>query len=248
MPTADTAAIRLGVNIDHIATLRNARGTPYPSVVAAALASQANGADGITAHLREDRRHVKDADLFDLKAAISLPLNMEMANTDEMVAIALTLQPHMVTLVPERREELTTEGGLDVITHQAALTRSTQALTDAGIRVSLFIEPDNAQVDASKAIGAELVEFHTGKYCHQHLAGDPTGSELQRLHAAAQYAVDSGVIVNAGHGLTQDNVGPVLSLPGLYELNIGHAIVADAVVMGMGEAVATMNRLLKQGR
>ncbi len=245
MPNTSPTAIRLGVNIDHIATLRNARGTPYPSVVDAALASEANGADGITAHLREDRRHVKDADLFDLKAAISVPLNMEMANTAEMVAIALKLQPHMVTLVPERREELTTEGGLDVITHQQSLTSATQALNDAGIRVSLFIEPDNAQVDASKATGAELVEFHTGKYCNQHLAGDPTGSELQRLHTASQYAVEQGIVVNAGHGLTQDNVKPVLSLPGLYELNIGHAIVADAVVMGMGQAVASMNNLLK---
>lgn len=233
----------LGVNIDHVATLRNARGGVVPDPVTAALVAEANGADGITAHLREDRRHIRDEDMKALKERIGTRLNMEMANTDEMVAIALELKPYMVTLVPERRQELTTEGGLDVAGNLASLTENTKKLQDAGIKVSMFIDADEAQVRASKASGALMVEFHTGPYCEAF--GTPEqAKKLDLLMKAAQLAVDFGIEVNAGHGLNYDNVQPILAMPGLWELNIGHSIVSEAVFTGLASAVSRMKTLI----
>ncbi|HEY9746955.1 MAG TPA: pyridoxine 5'-phosphate synthase [Oculatellaceae cyanobacterium] len=233
----------LGVNIDHVATLRNARGGRVPDPIEAALIAEAHGADGITAHLREDRRHIRDEDIRALKARIKTRLNMEMANTDEMVGIALDVKPYMVTLVPERRQELTTEGGLDVVTHRDALKRNIQKLHDAGIKVSLFIDPDLAQVYASQEVGARIVEFHTGAYCETF--GQPENAEkLSLLMEASKKAVELGIEVNAGHGLNYENVKPILSLPGLNELNIGHSIVSQAVFIGIGPAVRKMKDLL----
>lgn len=233
----------LGVNIDHVATLRNARGGVVPDPIEAALISEAHGADGITAHLREDRRHIKDADMAALKQKIGTRLNMEMANTDEMVAIALSLKPYMVTLVPERRQELTTEGGLDVMGHLQSLQENISKLQNAGIKVSLFIDADLAQVEASKASGATIIELHTGPYCEAF--GTPKQTEkLDLLMKAAVHAVQLGIEVNAGHGLNCDNVEPVLALPGLVELNIGHSIISDAVFCGLGPAVRRMKDLI----
>lgn len=233
----------LGVNIDHVATLRNARGGLVPDPVAAALIAEANGADGITAHLREDRRHIRDEDMKALKEKISTRLNMEMANTDEMVSIALNLKPHMVTLVPERRQELTTEGGLDVVSSLEAITKSTRRLMDAGILVSLFIDADIRQVEATCESGAPILEFHTGAYCEAY--GTPNQQDrLNLLMRAAARAVELGIEVNAGHGLNYDNVGPVLALPGLVEFNIGHSIVSEAVFTGIGPAVRRMKDLI----
>jgi len=233
----------LGVNIDHVATIRNARGGAVPDPIQAALIAEANGADGITAHLREDRRHIKDADMKALKERIATRLNMEMANTDEMVSIALSLRPYMVTLVPERRQELTTEGGLDVITHQTAIRENTQRLQDAGIKVSLFIDADAAQVEASKATGAAIIEFHTGPYCEA-FGGPEQQTKLDLLIKAAAQAVSLGIEVNAGHGLNFENVQPILSMPGLWELNIGHSLVSEAVFTGLGPAVRRMKDLI----
>ncbi len=234
---------QLGVNIDHVATLRNARGGVLPDPVEAALVAEANGADGITAHLREDRRHIRDADMKALKQKIATRLNMEMANTDEMVGIALALKPYMVTLVPERRQELTTEGGLDVISNLASITKSAHQLQAAGIKVSLFIDADMAQVEASKQSGAGIVEFHTGPYCE---AFDMPSApdKLALLMQAARRSVELNIEVNAGHGLNYENVGPILALPGLVELNIGHSIISEAVLSGLGPAVARMKELI----
>lgn len=233
----------LGVNIDHVATLRNARGGTAPDPVAAALIAEEHGADGITAHLREDRRHIRDADMRELKARIATRLNMEMANTPEMVTFALRLRPYMVTLVPEHRQELTTEGGLDVISHREALRGTARKLQDAGIRVSLFVDPDLRQLDASQATGAEIIEFHTGAYCE---AKDVIARQatLDALLGGAQHAMDLGLEVNAGHGLNYENVGPVLALAGLKELNIGHSIISEAIFCGLGPAVRRMKDLL----
>jgi pyridoxine 5-phosphate synthase len=237
--------VSLGVNIDHVATLRNARGGDYPDPIKAALLAEENGADGITAHLREDRRHIKDADLKNLKAAISTRLNMEMANTEEMVGIALQLKPYMVTLVPERREEVTTEGGLDVVRFESAILGSTKQLQDAGILVSLFITPELAQIEASQRTGAELIEFHTGPYCeafyHQKT---PPQEELKALLDGAKTSQALGLRVNAGHGLNVDNVQPILAMAGLEELNIGHSLIGDAIYMGLGEAVRRMKQVI----
>jgi pyridoxine 5-phosphate synthase len=233
----------LGVNIDHVATVRNARGGQRPDPVQAALISEEHGADGITAHLREDRRHIKDEDMRRMKARIKTRLNMEMGNTPEMVAIALALKPYMVTLVPERREELTTEGGLNVITHLEALRSSTEKFTQAGIKVSLFIDPDLEQVKASKETGAQIIEFHTGQYCEAF--GTPHEVPLMKqLWDGAQACVQLGIEVNAGHGLDYDNVKPLLSLPGLVEFNIGHSLVSEAVFTGLGPAVRRMKDLI----
>ena len=233
----------LGVNIDHVATLRNARGGFVPDPIQAALLAEAHGADGITAHLREDRRHIRDEDMWALKQQIKTRLNMEMANTDEMVGIALDLKPYMVTLVPERRQELTTEGGLDVIGPRQALQQNIQKLHAGGIRVSLFIDADLKQVQASADVGARIVEFHTGPYC-EGFRYPQNAEKLQLLRQAADRAVTLGIEVNAGHGLNYENVAPILTLPGLVELNIGHSIVSEAIFSGLGPAVRRMKDLI----
>jgi pyridoxine 5-phosphate synthase len=236
--------VRLHVNVDHVATLRNARGTAYPDPVRAAEACLAAGADGITAHLREDRRHIVDADvplLRDVCARARRTFNLEMAATDEMVAIALRVRPDVCTLVPERREERTTEGGLDVVGGGEELARRVRTLAGAGIRVSLFIAADGAQIDRSRAAGAVQIELHTGEYAHGH------SGELSRLADGARRAHAAGLEVAAGHGLTQANVPPVVSLPEVVELNIGHAIVSDAVFAGLPETVKAYRLAIERG-
>ena len=233
--------VRLGVNIDHVATVRNARGGAHPDPVRAARAALEAGADGITAHLREDRRHITDPDI-DALSALCLqadrPLNLEMAVTDEMLAIALKHRPHAACLVPERREEVTTEGGLDVLGQVARIRPVVAVLSDAGIRVSLFIEPDPAQVDAAVAVGAHVVEFHTGRYCH--VAGEDRAGEFDRLKAAAERAAGSGLEVHAGHGLDYDTAAHMLRIPQVRELNIGHFLIGEAVFVGLQTAVRRM--------
>ena len=237
---------RLGVNIDHVATVRNARGTAYPDPVRAALLACEAGADGITAHLREDRRHIRDEDMRRLKEALPAPLNFEMAQTDEMVEIASAIRPHAVCLVPERREELTTEGGLDAAGLGAALGARVQALAAAGIRVSLFIEPDPAQLRAAVALGAPVVELHTGRSCE--LAGEAQQAELERIRSAAALAEELGLECHAGHGLTYDNVGPVAAIPTVAELNIGHFLVGEAIFVGLVETVRRMRAAMDRAR
>lgn len=237
--------VTLGVNIDHVATVRNARGGSEPDPIHAALLAEEFGADGITAHLREDRRHITDADIYALKQRIKTRLNMEMAATDEMVTIARDVLPYMVTLVPERREELTTEGGLDVAKQLTHLTKQVALLQEKNIMVSLFIGPDAQQIQAAQQTGAEAVEFHTGEYSHAFLSGPAHATyHLKNLIEAAKYAQEFGLEVNAGHGLTYDNVGPILQIPGLQELNIGHNIIAKAMFTGLGPAVQEMKALL----
>lgn len=228
--------MHLGVNIDHIATLRQARKMTYPDPVESVDLCLAGGADGITAHLREDRRHIQDADMRRLASMPGLHLNMEMAATNEMVAICCELQPAACCLVPEKREELTTEGGLDVVTHRARLESVVERLTDAGVRVSMFIDPDPAQVEASHAIGAPVVELHTGHYAN--VEGDAREAELARIARAATRAAELGLAVHAGHGLTLGNLMPVAALRKIEGLNIGHAIIADAIFKGLKQAVA----------
>lgn len=239
--------VNLGVNIDHVATLRNARGGILPDPVMAAQVAEANGATGITAHLREDRRHIRDNDLHALKTVLKTRLNMEMANTPEMVSIALSLKPYMVTLVPERRQELTTEGGLDVIPNFDALHESIQALQKANILVSLFIDADLQQVEMSGKTCARFIELHTGPYCEAFDSPEQP-KKLAKLMDAAAHAVKLGIEVNAGHGLNYENVGPILALPGLVELNIGHSIISEAVFTGLGPAVRRMKDLLSPSR
>ncbi|KXV69643.1 pyridoxine 5'-phosphate synthase [Acetobacter malorum] len=236
MTTTSRPAIRLGVNIDHVATVRNARGGAHPDPVAAALLAVQSGADGITAHLREDRRHIRDADLQRLRTEVEAPLNMEMAATDEMVALACKLLPHACCIVPERREELTTEGGLDVAGQLAALKPRVQALAEKSIRVSLFIDPDPAQIKAAAAAGAQVVELHTGAYA------EGRAGELERLRAAATQAAAAGLEVHAGHGLTYENVGLVAALPEIMELNIGHFLIGQAIFDGLPTVIQTMKR------
>jgi pyridoxine 5-phosphate synthase len=235
--------IRLHVNVDHVATLRNARGTPYPDPVAAARVCLEAGATGITAHLREDRRHIIDDDMTRLREAVRPPaiLNMECAATDEMIGIAKRIRPECVTLVPERREERTTEGGLDVVGGGSALAARVRALLDARLKVSLFIAPDPAQIRGSKALGAQQVELHTGEYAH---AAQP--AEIARLAEGAKLAHGLGLEVAAGHGLTRDNVGALVRIPEIVELNIGHAMVADAIFMSMAGSVKAMLEALKR--
>jgi pyridoxine 5-phosphate synthase len=228
--------IRLGVNIDHVATVRNARGVAYPDPVRAAEIAIAAGADGITAHLREDRRHIRDADMQALKDRITKPLNFEMAATDEMMAIALLIKPHAVCLVPEKRTEITTEGGLDVIGGHNHLKPYIAHLLEAGIRVSLFIDPDTKQLDMARALGAPVVELHTGSYAHH----PDDRRELERLQVAAAHAGKLGLECHAGHGLTTANVAPIAVLPNVIELNIGHFLVGEAIMVGMAEAVRVM--------
>jgi len=236
-----TQLVRLGVNIDHVATVRNARGGSHPDPVRAAREALAAGADGITAHLREDRRHITDADiaaLSDLCAEAGKPLNLEMAVTDEMLAIALRHRPHAACLVPERREEVTTEGGLAVAGHEARIAPVVAALAKAGIRVSLFIEPSPQQVEAAQAVGAQVVEFHTGRYCH--LSSDDRATEFERLQAAAGRAADLGLEVHAGHGLDYGTAADMLAIPEIRELNIGHFLVGEAVFVGLTTAIHRM--------
>ena len=236
--------MRLHVNVDHVATLRNARGTPYPSPVRAADECLAAGAHGITAHLREDRRHIVDDDVRALRALCAgagRTFNLEMAATDEMVRIALHARPDVCTLVPERREERTTEGGLDVVAGGAELAARVKALLDAGIKVSLFIAADDGQIERSRAIGGAQVELHTGEYAHGR------EGELARLRAGARSAHRLGLEVAAGHGLTQDNVPPLVAVPEIVELNIGHAVVGDAVFVGLREAVHAYRSAIERG-
>ncbi len=240
------SAIMLGVNIDHVATLRQARGGRAPDPLLAALVAEQWGADGITLHLREDRRHIQDRDVTALRSALQTRMNLEMAATEEMIAIALRVQPQDVCLVPERRAEVTTEGGLDVAGQLEAIAGACRRLAAGGIRVSLFIDPDDAQVDAAARAGAPVVELHAGAYAEAE--GSGRARELSRLADAAKRATGSGLVVNAGHGLDYHNVQPVAALPELAELNIGHAIVARAVMSGMGPAVAEMKRLMQAAR
>jgi len=235
--------IQLGVNIDHVATLRQARGTRYPSPVQAALMAENAGADSITLHLREDRRHIQDADVHILRGILRTKMNLEMAVTEEMIAIALQVKPQDVCLVPERRQELTTEGGLDVAGQRARIADACARLAAAGCRVSLFIDPDPAQLEAAHAAGAPVVEIHTGRYADA-TSESEAAEELGRIRAAAEQARSLGMQVNAGHGLHYHNVQAVAAIPGMSELNIGHAIVAEALFLGWDGAVREMKRLM----
>jgi len=241
-----TARLRLGVNIDHVATVRNARGGDHPDPVRAAEIAAKAGADGITAHLREDRRHITDPDIERLMAAISLPLNLEMAATEEMLGIALRHRPHAACIVPERRQERTTEGGLDADGHRETLAPIVRGLSDAGIRVSLFIEPAPAQVEAAIALGAPVVEFHTGRYAHR--TGGARADELKRIADMAALAAKNGIEPHAGHGLTYDNVAPVAAIPQIAELNIGHFLIGEAIFVGLEEAVRRMRAAMDAAR
>lgn len=245
-----TAPLRLGVNIDHVATVRNARGGPHPEPLRAALAAQKAGADGITAHLREDRRHITDADIAALRASIDIPLNLEMAATGEMRDIAVKTRPHAACLVPERREERTTEGGLDAAGGLEALRPIVAALLDADIRVSLFIEPDARQIEAAKALGAPVVELHTGAYCEAALAGDARArtAQLERVREGARLAGEAGLEVHAGHGLTYDTVEDIARIIEIRELNIGHFLIGEAIFVGLAPALAQMRRLMDAAR
>ena len=241
------SSILLGVNIDHIATLRNARGTKYPDPVHAADIAERAGADGITIHLREDRRHIVDRDVRILAETIQTRMNLEMAVTDEMVQIALDTNPEFVCLVPEKREELTTEGGLDVVGQLEKIKAATEKLSAAGIKVSLFIDADREEIDAAKACGAPFIELHTGHYADAKTEEDQQ-DELKKIAAGASYADDLGITVNAGHGLTYHNVAPIAALPEIYELNIGHSIMGRAVFDGLNKAVADMKAIMETAR
>lgn len=241
--TSHPQMIKLGVNIDHVATLRQARGTRYPSPVQAALMAENAGADSITLHLREDRRHIQDADVHILRGILRTKMNLEMAVTEEMIGIALEVKPQDVCLVPERRQELTTEGGLDVAGQLARMTDACRRFAAAGIRVSLFIDPEPAQLEASKAAGAPVVEIHTGRFADAATEAE-AARELARIRAAIEKGRSLGLQVNAGHGLHYHNVQAVAAIPGVTELNIGHAIVAEAIFMGWENAVREMKRLM----
>lgn len=241
------ADLLLGVNIDHIATLRNARGTQYPDPVQAAFIAEQAGADGITVHLREDRRHITDRDVRLLRQTIQTRMNLEMAVTDEMLDIAIELKPHFCCLVPEKREEVTTEGGTDVAGQLDKMGVAVERLAQAGILVSLFIDPDHRQIDAAVAVGAPYIEIHTGAYAEAQ--GElAVQAELRRIAVAAAYAAEKGLKVNAGHGLTYHNVQPIAALPEMHELNIGHAIIGQAVMCGLPAAVADMKVLMREAR
>ncbi len=241
-----TEHLRLGVNIDHVATVRNARGAGYPDPVEAALIAAQAGADGITAHLREDRRHITDDDIARLSAELTVPLNLEMAATEEMLAIALKHRPHAACIVPEKREERTTEGGLDAAGQREWLSPMVAKLGEAGIRVSLFIEPDPRQIEAALHLGVPVVELHTGRYAE--LDGEARTHELRRLSDAAALAAKNGIEVHAGHGLTYDNVAPIAAIPQVRELNIGHFLIADAVFVGLPEVVRKMRAAMDIAR
>ena len=238
--------LRLGVNIDHVATIRNARGGRFPDPVRAAKLAAKAGADGITAHLREDRRHISDDDIERLSREIDLPLNLEMAATDEMLQIALKHRPHAACIVPEKREERTTEGGIDAAGQHERLAPIVRALRDADVRVSLFVEADRNQLNAAKAVGAPVVELHTGAYC------DSSGAENERhldtIHDAAAYGKSIGLEIHAGHGLTYENVGPIAAIPEIVELNIGHFLVGEAIFVGLESSIRRMRALMDQAR
>ena len=242
--------LRLGVNIDHVATVRNARGGAYPDPMRAAKMAQDAGADGITAHLREDRRHITDADIEKLSRGLKIPLNFEMAATDEMVAIALKAKPHAACIVPEKREERTTEGGIDAVGQHNRLAPLVRALGNAKIRVSMFIEPDRAQMDASKALGAPVVELHTGAYAEAGFAGDKKKEAelLGKVREAAAYGASIGLEVHAGHGLTYDNVKPIAPIPEIRELNIGHFLIGEAIFIGLEASIKKMRALMDEAR
>jgi pyridoxine 5-phosphate synthase len=249
-PKGRLRALRLGVNIDHVATLRNARGGLHPDPLRAAHLAVEGGADGITAHLREDRRHISDSDITRLKNELTRPLNLEMATTDEMLKIALRHVPHACCLVPERREERTTEGGLDVLGAREALKPFIGKLKDAGIRVSLFIEPDVKTIDAAAALGADIVELHTGRYCNLALEHDAVGvaREVERHRVAAATAASAGLEVHAGHGLTYNTVKAIALIPEIVELNIGHFLIGEAIFVGLSVAVKRMRVLMDEAR
>jgi len=242
--------LRLGVNIDHVATVRNARGGAYPDPIRAAKLAEEAGADGITAHLREDRRHISDADIEGLSAQLSVPLNFEMAATPEMQAIALRHRPHAVCIVPEKREERTTEGGLEVAREENRLAHFIAPLREAGCRVSIFIAADPRQIEAAHRIGAQVIELHTGAYCDFHAEGHfaARDSELERLREMAAYGHSLGLEVHAGHGLTYETVQPVASFPEVMELNIGHFIIGEAIFRGLAPAIREMRRLMDEAR
>jgi pyridoxine 5-phosphate synthase len=246
LPGLRLPPLRLGVNIDHVATIRNARGGSHPDPVRAALLAAEAGADGITVHLREDRRHITDDDLARLSEGIFLPINLEMAATDEMLAIALRHRPHAVCLVPERRQERTTEGGLDAAGQAASLKPIIATLASHGIRVSLFIEPDARQIDAAATLGAAVVEFHTGRYCHTD--GPDRQAELERLRHAALIGAQAGLEIHAGHGLTYASVRPIAAISQVVELNIGHFLIGEAVFVGLAEAIRRMRAAMDSGR
>ncbi|MEQ9694568.1 pyridoxine 5'-phosphate synthase [Shimia sp. SDUM112013] len=242
--------LRLGVNIDHVATVRNARGGAYPDPVRAAKLAEEAGADGITAHLREDRRHIQDDDIDGLMKALTVPLNFEMAATDEMQAIALRHKPHAVCIVPEKREERTTEGGLEVSREENRLAHFIAPLREAGCRVSIFIAADQAQIEAANRIGAEVIELHTGAYCDFHAEGrfDERDAELARLREMATFAHSLGLEVHAGHGLSYDTVQPIAAMPEVMELNIGHFLIGEAIFAGLDPAIREMRRLMDAAR
>jgi pyridoxine 5-phosphate synthase len=241
-----TRHLRLGVNVDHVATVRNARGIAHPDPVRAALLAVEAGADGITAHLREDRRHIVDDDIARLMASLTKPLNFEMAATDEMVKIALRHKPHAACIVPEKREELTTEGGLDAVGGHNHLKPVVAALKQAGIRVSLFVDPDPRQLDAAVSLGAPVVELHTGRYCE--MTGEARRHELARIAAAAAHADKIGLECHAGHGLNYETVGPVAAIDTIVELNIGHFLVGEAIFTGLAESIRLMRALMDAAR
>jgi pyridoxine 5-phosphate synthase len=241
------AELLLGVNIDHIATVRNARGTNYPDPVQAAFVSEQAGADGITVHLREDRRHITDRDVRILRDTIQTRMNLEMAVTDEMIDIACDIKPHFVCLVPEKRQEVTTEGGLDVAGQQDKINAAVRLLSEAGILVSLFIDADHRQIEAAVASGAPYIEIHTGAYAEAS-EGLEREAELSRIRKAATFAASLGLKVNAGHGLTYHNVQPIAELPEMHELNIGHAIIGRALFSGLADAVSEMKQLMREAR
>ncbi|WP_278362814.1 pyridoxine 5'-phosphate synthase [Acinetobacter schindleri] len=240
-------AALLGVNIDHVATLRQARGTTYPDPVNAALICEQAGAEGITLHLREDRRHIQDDDVRRMRPILTTHMNLEMAVTDEMVAFAKEIQPQHVCFVPEKRQEVTTEGGLDVVGHFEDVKKATQELTTIGCDVSLFIDADFAQIDAAVACGAPTIEIHTGAYADAETP-EAQKAELERIIKGAEYAASKGLVVNAGHGLNLDNVTPIAAIPQIHELNIGHSIIADAVFVGLAQAVQQMKAAIKAAR
>lgn len=242
--------LRLGVNIDHVATVRNARGSAYPDPVRAAKLAEEAGADGITAHLREDRRHIADADIDALMEALTVPLNFEMAATEEMQTIALRHKPHAVCIVPEKREERTTEGGLEVAREENKLAHFIAPLRDAGCRVSIFIAADRPQIEAANRIGAQVIELHTGAYCDLHYEGrfDERDTELARLTEMATFAHSLGLEVHAGHGLTYDTVQPIAALPEVMELNIGHFLIGESIFRGLDPAIKEMRRLMDEAR